>query len=235
LRITSDRKINANRTNARASTGPKTTRGSIRSARNAFRHGLSLPIYWDPELSEGVEALAREIAGKDTNAELLMLARRIAEAQIDLRRVRDARHQLMSQALNDPHYDSRSNMRKKVTLLGRLLKPNAPEVPVAALEKYVTTTPQGPQKLAVILSEEIQKLSVMDREVAMSKSLVIIAAALVMMSAGLSNGAEAGASASAATKYSTASASGYQAWTRWWRTHRTGTSEYSSSNRSPRR
>jgi hypothetical protein len=114
-------------------------------------------------MSEGVEALAREIAGKDTNAELLMLARRIAEAQIDLRRVRDARHRLVSEALNDPHYDSLANVRKKVTLLIRLLKSNAPEMPFAALEKYVTTTPQGPQKLAVILSEEIQKLSVMDR------------------------------------------------------------------------
>jgi hypothetical protein len=69
----------------------------------------------------------------------------------------------------------------------------------------------------------------------MSKSLGIIAAAIVILSAGSSNSAQAGASASAATKYSRASASGYQTWTAWWRTHRTGTSEYSSSNRSPRR
>jgi hypothetical protein len=124
---------------------------------------LSLPIYSDAALSEEAEALAREIAGKDANAEILVLARRVAEAQIDLRRVRDARHQLISQALNDPHYDSRANMRNKVTLLGRLLKPNAPKVPFAALEKYVTTTPQGPQKLALILSQDVQQLSVMDR------------------------------------------------------------------------
>jgi hypothetical protein len=72
----------------------------------------------------------------------------------------------------------------------------------------------------------------------MYKSLVMIAAALVIMSAGslVSNRAEAGASASAPTKYSRASSAGYQAWTGWWRTRRVnGTSEYSSSNRSPRR
>ena len=71
----------------------------------------------------------------------------------------------------------------------------------------------------------------------MYKILVMIAAALVVVSAGslVSNRAEAGASASAATKYSRASSAGYQ-WTSWWRRHRvTGTSEYSSSNRSRRR
>jgi hypothetical protein len=69
----------------------------------------------------------------------------------------------------------------------------------------------------------------------MYKSLVMIAAALVTLSVASSNRAQAGASASAATKYSRASSAGYQ-WTSWWRTRRvTGTSEYSSSNRSPRR
>ena len=44
-------------------------------------------------MSEEVETLAREIAGADANAEIQDLARQIAEAQIDLRRVRYARHQ----------------------------------------------------------------------------------------------------------------------------------------------
>ena len=37
-------KIDANRANAKASTGPKTARGKTRAAQNALRHGLSLPI-----------------------------------------------------------------------------------------------------------------------------------------------------------------------------------------------
>jgi hypothetical protein len=120
VRPTSDRKIRANRANARASTGPKTAQGRIRSARNALRHALSLPIYSDPALSEEVEALAREIAGLDANAEMQELARRVAEAQIDLRRVRIARHDLLTRALGDPDYDSPAAIRKKSKLAVQL-------------------------------------------------------------------------------------------------------------------
>jgi len=104
--VTSERKIRANRANARASTGPKTKRGRSHAARNALRHALSLPVYSDPVLSEEVEALAREIIGTDSNPEIQEVARRIAEAHIDLRRVRHARHQILSQALIDPDYES---------------------------------------------------------------------------------------------------------------------------------
>jgi hypothetical protein len=119
--LTSDRKISSNRENARASTGPKTAQGRACGARNAVRHALSLPVFSDPALSEEVEALAREIAGTDANAEIQELARRIAEAQIDLRRVRCARHQFLTRTLADPDYDSRANARKKAAILGRLL------------------------------------------------------------------------------------------------------------------
>jgi hypothetical protein len=42
--MTSRAKINANRTNARQSSGPRTAAGKARSRRNAFKHGLSLPL-----------------------------------------------------------------------------------------------------------------------------------------------------------------------------------------------
>ena len=156
--MTSDRKIRANRENARASTGPKTTQGRTHSARNALRHALSLPVYSDRALSEEVEALAREIAGPDANAEMQELARRVADAQIDLRRVRDARHQLLSRALSNPYYEVRGNVREKRAVLRHLLR-NAPDVPVAGLAKYA----EGPHKLATIVSQEVQQLSAMDR------------------------------------------------------------------------
>jgi hypothetical protein len=161
--MTSERKIRANRANARASTGPKTGQGRARSARNALRHGLSLPVFSDRALSEEVEALAREIAGPDANTEIQELARQIAEAQIDLRRVRHARHQILSNALSDLHYDSRADMREKVRIMGSLLRPNAPDMPTEALVKFITSTPQGPQKLATILSQEAKQLRAMDR------------------------------------------------------------------------
>jgi len=160
--MTSARKVSANRANARVSTGPKTASGRARAARNALCHGLSLPVYSDPALSEELEALAREIAGTDANAEIRDLAHRIAEAQIDVRRVRYARHQFLSHKLSDPYYDSRANMREKVALMGSLLRWNAPDIPLA-LVNFVTSTPEGPQKLATILSQEAKRLTVLDR------------------------------------------------------------------------
>jgi hypothetical protein len=98
--MTSERRITASRANGRASTGPKTREGRRRSARNALHHGLSLQLYSVPEWSEQVATLAREIAGPNSSAEIQKLACHVAEAQIDLCRVRHARHQLL-QALGD--------------------------------------------------------------------------------------------------------------------------------------
>lgn len=161
--MTSDRKIRANRQNARASTGPKTARGRARAARNALRHALSVAVHSDPALCEEAETLAREIAGPDANAETQQLARQVAEAQVDLRRVRYARHQLLSDSLNDQYYDSRANVRMKAKVVGRLLQAKAPNMSVEALVKFVTSTPEGPQKFATILSQEAKQLLAMDR------------------------------------------------------------------------
>jgi hypothetical protein len=161
--VTSIRKINANRANARASTGPKTEQGRARSARNSLRHALSLPVTSDPTWSDETSALAGEIAGPGANAEILELARRVAEAQIDLRRVRLARHQLLLDALSEPYYESRGSTREKMRILCQLLRPNAPDIPSAIVEAFLTSTPQGPQKLATILSEEAKQLLVIDR------------------------------------------------------------------------
>jgi hypothetical protein len=115
--VTSTRKIEANRKNARASTGPKTAQGRARMARNAFRHGLSLPVCSDPVLCEEVESLARRIAGPEANVEIRELARRAAEAQIDLGRVHDARYRLLSEALSNPDHESRAGTPQKLALI----------------------------------------------------------------------------------------------------------------------
>jgi hypothetical protein len=94
--VTSARRRDANRRNARLSTGPRTTAGKARAAQNARRHGLSLPARYDPSRWDEIEVLARAIAGADADAdaECLELARRIAEAQIDIIRARSARRDL---------------------------------------------------------------------------------------------------------------------------------------------
>ena len=161
--MTTELKIKANRENSRASTGPRTRYGRARAARNALRHGLSLPVGSDPVLSEQVEALAREIAGGDANAEIQECARRVAEAEIDLRRLRQARHQLLTCVLADPDYDGRANMRMKLKSLNSLLRPGAPDIPLNAMANVWTSSLQGDDKLAVILWREAKRLQAFDR------------------------------------------------------------------------
>ena len=100
-RVTSARKIEANRRNARASTGPRTVAGKARAAQNARRHGLNLPARYDPSRAGEIDALARAIAGADAGAERLELASRIAAAQIDVERARRARLDIYPQALRE--------------------------------------------------------------------------------------------------------------------------------------
>jgi hypothetical protein len=159
----SARKIKANRANARASTGPKSAQGKSEASQNARIHGLSLSIISDPALSEEVELLARHIAGEGANNKIFQLARRIAEAQIDLHRVRYARHRFLSNNVNDPYYDSRANMRAKMATIVNLALSNAPEMTMDDITKFVTSVPQGPDKLSMILSEEVKPLRRLDR------------------------------------------------------------------------
>jgi hypothetical protein len=164
--VTSAAKISANRANARASTGPKTPHGRARAARNAFRHGLSLPVCSDPILSDEVDALAREIAGTNANPEIQDLAHRVAEAQIDVRRVRCARHRFLSSKLSESFYEALADSRRKLAFSGRCFRPGYAEglgLTMDDLERILCTTPQGPEKFALIISQEAKKLSSFDR------------------------------------------------------------------------
>lgn len=93
------------RRNARRSTGPRTERGKSRVARNALRHGLSVSVQKLPEFDATVAALAQLIAGEGADQVRLDHARRIAEAQIDLQRVRSARRKLMEKPIVERNGD----------------------------------------------------------------------------------------------------------------------------------
>lgn len=162
--MTSERKIWANRANARASTGPKTARGRKHAARNALRHALSLPVHWDPGLSGEVRALAQDIVGTDANAEIQELARLIAEAQIDLRRVRHAHRQLLAQALGDPDYESQKRQDKKLAITIRLLRCLDTSRPMPQKEiDFLDSKLEGPDKFAAILADKSRQLLALDR------------------------------------------------------------------------
>jgi hypothetical protein len=74
----------------------------------------------------------------------------VCPTAIDVRRVRYARHQFLSDTLSNQNY-ALANMRMKVKILGALLRPNPPDISMETL-KFATSTPQGPEKLATILS-----------------------------------------------------------------------------------
>ncbi len=56
----------------------------------------------DPVHCAAVETLAHEIAGADSRPDILHLARRVAEAQIDLSRIRQARYGHLEHAVAEP-------------------------------------------------------------------------------------------------------------------------------------
>jgi hypothetical protein len=90
----------ADRAPAQRRRGPHTSGGKARSARNAVVHGLSLPVLFDPATAAEVDALARQMS-PTTEAEIGELARAVAQAQVDLVRVRRARHHLIAAAFTD--------------------------------------------------------------------------------------------------------------------------------------
>jgi hypothetical protein len=103
-------RVRANRRNARRSTGPRTSEGKSRVAKNAVQHGLAIPVTADPALADASERLARVIAGHDVDPARLEAARRVAEAQIDLLRVRRVRVAL----LNDPRAQAKEPSVRQV-------------------------------------------------------------------------------------------------------------------------
>jgi hypothetical protein len=70
--------------------------GKARSSKNALRHGLNISI-WDAALTGRAEELALRIAGPKADAETLVRARAVAEAQFVLDRVRARRMRLLQE------------------------------------------------------------------------------------------------------------------------------------------
>jgi hypothetical protein len=92
--MATEKQIAANRANALKSTGPRTAAGQIKSSRNAFRHGLSLALL-DEEASAKADATARALATGHSQQHLLA-ANEVAQAQLQLQRVRAVRAELMA-------------------------------------------------------------------------------------------------------------------------------------------
>jgi glutathione synthase/RimK-type ligase-like ATP-grasp enzyme len=92
--MSSDRKITANRNNAKKSTGPRSKAGREASRRNARRHGLAIDIGADPAFHEDIEQLATVLSLSSGAQKVSEHARQAAEAELDLTRIRKIRARL---------------------------------------------------------------------------------------------------------------------------------------------
>ena len=88
--------------------------------------------------------MARKISGPNTDAETLEWARRIAEAQFDVNRVRTSRKRLLTRFSVDPEYQP-------------------PQVHRQRFQSLNPKPPEGEEKLADISEGTISELAALDR------------------------------------------------------------------------
>jgi hypothetical protein len=117
--MTSEAKIAANRRNAQRSTGPRTALAKARVRRNALRHGLAALVVGDPAVATEVDRVAAAICSPQVERWERDQALIVAEAQVNLKRIRKERTHIMEQMLlvpplqdpNAPNTPSRVNRR----------------------------------------------------------------------------------------------------------------------------
>jgi|GEM_PF-939118 len=174
------RRLRAGFVDRSARRGPLTASGKAHASQNARRHGLSRSILRDRIASLEIEDLARKICrslpgsqtdedgtkGTDTavDREFARIARRIAEAQVDLLRVRRARHDLISRAFSNPHFRPGKGLHAWIRHLAKAsaLLRRGVALP-QDMRDAIEAKPQGAEKLALILSDASAELARMDR------------------------------------------------------------------------
>lgn len=122
INMASEKQIAANRANARKSTGPRSSAGKKRASRNAYRHGLSLPITASATLGQELENRARKIAAESDGAIRLERARAIVEPELDLARMGRVKVALMENMLALGDVDALPDFSKSDAGVVRVLR-----------------------------------------------------------------------------------------------------------------
>jgi hypothetical protein len=120
--MTSERVIRANRCNAQASTGPRTSDGKARSGQNARTHGLTIKNSDLFDL-EKIEHLAGIIAEEQcVNPMILDAARAVAAAHLHVRRVMEVKKLLIQEEIAADSEQSKRLSLSENLLRSKLLK-----------------------------------------------------------------------------------------------------------------
>jgi hypothetical protein len=107
---------------------------------------------------------ARRLAGEDATYEAIEIARRIAEVQIDLIRIRRARRELLARNISDPEYQQIEVFTHNTKLAKRIGRRIGMLTPIPSeLMSLLRSQPQGAHKILAILSELAKQFIAMDR------------------------------------------------------------------------
>jgi hypothetical protein len=90
-----------------------------------------VPIQSDPNWSKELERVVREFESKYSDPNIVSFARRLAEAHLDVSRVRLAKHMLWARMLDDPSYVTKARRRERWQLLQTFMR-ESPHVPLPA-------------------------------------------------------------------------------------------------------
>jgi hypothetical protein len=174
--MASERQIAANRRNARKSTGPRSGAGKTRASRNAYRHGLTLSITSTVEYAKQLETLVRKIAGNTQNALKLERARAIAQAELELARVRRAKVALIERASAfgelDPPPVTVTQMIRLIDAFerGRLIVPK----PIDASATMPSREPDRSAEAIRRVLRELRKLERYERRAAAQRDRAVV-------------------------------------------------------------
>ena len=163
--MASEGQIAANRRNARKSTGPRSGAGKKRASRNAYRHGLTLSITSSAAYAKQLDRLVREIAGNTEDPILLERARAIAQAELELARVRRVKVALIERAsafgeLDPPQ--AFSSVTQIIRLLNAIDRGRVPSFP-EPVDSSATMPSQEPDRSAEAIRRVLPDLRKLDR------------------------------------------------------------------------